>query len=112
MRSLTDPVPVQTGIDIVEYCLFVAAPQRGKKVFFCAVAGNAVHHHLLRVVDGELNDEDPEVTDPGPLHLPYSVIMPPQNTVPWPEPYKTLDNDNSYCPVKTFAELQAEKQAY
>jgi len=55
--------------------------------------------------------EDPDVTDPGPLHLPYSVVMPPQNTVPWPEPYKTLDNDNSFCPVKTFAELQAEKQA-
>ena len=54
--------------------------------------------------------EDPDVTDPGPLHLPYSVIMPPQNTVPWPVPYVTLDNDNSYCPVKTFAELQAEKE--
>ena len=53
--------------------------------------------------------EDPDVTDPGPLHLPYSVIMPPQNTVPWPVPYVTLDNDNSFCPVKTFAELQSEQ---
>ena len=48
--------------------------------------------------------EDPEVTDPGPLHLPYSVIMPPQNTVPWPEPYATLDDAHSYTPVKTAAE--------
>lgn len=53
--------------------------------------------------------EDPDVTDPGPLHLPYSVTMPPQNTVPWPEPYKTLDNEHSYTPVKTWAELQEEK---
>ena len=53
--------------------------------------------------------EDPDVTDPGPLHLPYSVIMPPQNTVPWPEPYETLDNEHSYTPVKTAAELAAER---
>ena len=53
--------------------------------------------------------EDPDVTDPGPLHLPYSVIMPPQNTVPWPVPYQTLDNDNSFCPVKTAAELAQER---
>jgi hypothetical protein len=29
--------------------------------------------------------------------------------VPWPEPYTTLDNDHSYTPVKTAAELAAEK---
>ena len=53
--------------------------------------------------------QDPDVTDPGPLHLPYSVIMPPQNTVPWPEPYETLDNEHSYTPVKTAAEIAAEQ---
>lgn len=40
----------------------------------------------------------PPVTDPGPMHQPYSVLSAPQNTVPWPEPYKTLDNDNTYTP--------------
>lgn len=39
----------------------------------------------------------PPVTDPGPLHAPYSVISPPQDTVPWPEPYETLDNNNTYA---------------
>jgi len=39
---------------------------------------------------------NPPVTDPGPLHMPYSVLAHPRNTVPWPEPYKTLDNDNTY----------------
>lgn len=34
-----------------------------------------------------------------------SVVMPPQNTVPWPEPYETLDNEHSYTPVKTAAEI-------
>ena len=38
----------------------------------------------------------PPVTDPGPMHTPYSVLSKPQNTVPWPEPYGTLDNDNTY----------------
>lgn len=42
----------------------------------------------------------PPVTDPGPLHAPYSVLEKPSNTVPWPEPYKTLDNDNTYTKKK------------
>lgn len=42
--------------------------------------------------------DPPPVADPGPLHLPYSVLSKPQNTVPWPEPYRTLDNDNTYTP--------------
>lgn len=40
----------------------------------------------------------PPVSDPGPMHLPYSVLKPPQNTVPWPEPYATLDDENTYTP--------------
>ncbi len=40
----------------------------------------------------------PPVTDPGPLHHPYTCTSQPQNTVPWPEPYETLDNDNTYTP--------------
>ena len=42
--------------------------------------------------------DPPPVTDPGPLHQPYSVLKAPVNTVPWPEPYETLDNDNTYTP--------------
>ncbi|MDR2355513.1 MAG: hypothetical protein LBE16_04885 [Clostridiales Family XIII bacterium] len=38
----------------------------------------------------------PPVTDPGPLHTPYTPVTPPQNTCPWPEPYESLDADNSY----------------
>ena len=42
--------------------------------------------------------DPPPVSDPGPLHMPYSVLKAPQDTVPWPEPYETLDNDNTYTP--------------
>ncbi|MGI5936371.1 MAG: hypothetical protein ACOX7I_06190 [Oscillospiraceae bacterium] len=43
----------------------------------------------------------PPVTDPGPMHAPYSILQKPQNTVPWPEPYETLDNNNTYTPLKS-----------
>ena len=42
----------------------------------------------------------PPVSDPGPMHLPYSVLKPPQNTVPWPEPYETLNDENTYTPFQ------------
>ncbi len=42
----------------------------------------------------------PPVADPGPLHIPYTVLQPPQDTVPWPEPYETLDNGNTYTPFR------------
>jgi hypothetical protein len=42
--------------------------------------------------------EPPPVRDKGPLHKPYSTLQPPQNTVPWPEPYETLDEFNTYTP--------------
>jgi hypothetical protein len=38
----------------------------------------------------------PPLTDLGPLHHDYSLLQPPQDTVPWPEPYKKMDNDNTY----------------
>lgn len=40
----------------------------------------------------------PPVTDPGPMHKPYAPTREPQNTCPWPEPYKTLDENNTYTP--------------
>ena len=36
------------------------------------------------------------LSDKGPLHKRYSIFTPIQDTVPWPEPYETLDNHNSY----------------
>jgi hypothetical protein len=44
--------------------------------------------------------ENPPVADPGPMHAPYSVLEHPRTTVPWPEPYKTMDDDNSYTPFR------------
>ena len=41
----------------------------------------------------------PDCEDPGPLHNDWSLVQTVQNTVPWPEPYKTLDNDNTYTPL-------------
>jgi hypothetical protein len=36
------------------------------------------------------------VDDPGPLHVEYNFFITPQDTCPWPEPYETLDNNNTY----------------
>ena len=36
------------------------------------------------------------VAVPGPIHYNYTPIMHVQNTVAWPEPYKTMDRDNTY----------------
>ncbi len=36
------------------------------------------------------------VAVPGPIHFNYSPMMHVQNTVAWPEPYKTMDRDNTY----------------
>jgi hypothetical protein len=40
--------------------------------------------------------DPPPVTDPGPLHEPYSAVRPPKDTVPWPEPYATMDDIHRY----------------
>ena len=40
----------------------------------------------------------PPCADVGPLHNNASMTQTVQNTVPWPEPYKTLDDQNSYAP--------------
>lgn len=36
------------------------------------------------------------LTDLGPLHFNYTPVQTVQNTVPWPEPYVTMDNNNTY----------------
>ena len=38
----------------------------------------------------------PAVTCPGPWHMPYSLLQPPQFDVMWPEPYETLDEQHRY----------------
>ena len=55
------------------------------------------HRHTHRARQ-DPEGTSPPVSDPGPLHMPYSVLKAPQDTVPWPEPYETLDNDNTYTP--------------
>lgn len=47
--------------------------------------------------DSPVPDELPyPADDKGPFHVPYSVIQTPQDSIPWPKPYKTLDENNSY----------------
>ncbi len=67
--------------------------------------GNWAHDEYARITDPNPPEtmpptlgDPPPVSDPGPLHMPYSVLKVPQDTVPWPEPYETLDNDNTYTP--------------
>lgn len=45
---------------------------------------------------GAAGPRDMMLDDPGPLHREYEFLMPIQNTCPWPEPYVTLDNQNTY----------------
>ena len=47
---------------------------------------------------GASGPRDMMLDDPGPLHREYEFLMPIQNTCPWPEPYATLDNNNTYTP--------------
>ena len=67
--------------------------------------GNWAHDEYARITDPNPPEtmpptlgDPPPVSDPGPLHMPHSVLKAPQDTVPWPEPYETLDNDNTYTP--------------
>ena len=38
------------------------------------------------------------LTDPGPLHFEWDILQPVQDTVPWPVPYETMDDVNTYTP--------------
>lgn len=52
----------------------------------------------------------PPLTDLGPLHNGYSLLQTPQDTVPWPEPYKTMDNNNTYAPFVTGKDPRFPKE--
>ena len=41
----------------------------------------------------------PPCSNPGALHEGYSALQPVQKSVDAPQPYKTLDNENSYTPL-------------
>ncbi len=42
--------------------------------------------------------ENPPCTDPGPLHRSWSLTQTVQDSVSWPVPYQTMDDNNSYSP--------------
>ena len=39
------------------------------------------------------------VSEPGTIHRMYTPVQPPQDTVPWPEPYDTFDFENNYATI-------------
>jgi hypothetical protein len=43
---------------------------------------------------------DMRLSDPGPLHFSYTPVQTVQNTCPWPEPYATMDDNNTYTKKK------------
>lgn len=49
------------------------------------------------------------VDDPPAVHNDYSPVQMPQNTVPYPKPYKTLDADNSYWWPESEEDLDNDK---
>ena len=44
--------------------------------------------------------KDQRLQDPGPLHFDWTPIQPVQDTVPWPVPYATMDDNNTYTKSK------------
>lgn len=61
--------------------------------------GNWAHDEYLKLLEGAPGRTPslPSIIDDiGPLHFNYSPIQTVQDTVPWPEPYKTMDDDNTY----------------
>jgi hypothetical protein len=50
---------------------------------------------------GELGGFPDRLTEPGITHWDWSPVQVPQDTVPPPKPYKTLDDDNTYSPGRT-----------
>lgn len=68
--------------------------------------GNWAQDRYQQFIDGTLNLGDLGgypglLTEPGTTHNDYSIVQQPQNTVPTPKPYKTLDDDNTYSVGRT-----------
>ena len=64
--------------------------------------GNWAHDRYEQCKKGRFTQpgyhNPPPVTDPGPLHVDYDTVQLVQKTLPWPEPYVTLDDENSFSP--------------
>jgi hypothetical protein len=64
--------------------------------------GNWAHERYEQALKGNFTQpgyhNPPPVTDPGPLHVDYDVVQTVQKTLPWPEPYETLDDEHSFSP--------------
>lgn len=66
--------------------------------------GNCALAEVVRLqkheAEQELHVSCPPVEDPGPLHYPSSPVQPLQNTVPFPTPYRTMDDENTFTPSR------------
>ncbi|MDD6024538.1 MAG: hypothetical protein PUC06_09945 [Oscillospiraceae bacterium] len=53
-------------------------------------------------------------TDPGPLHVSWSLTQVVQNSIRWPVPYETLNEENTYSPGRNdpLKNLERNKQKY
>lgn len=49
---------------------------------------------------GGQSAEMERLADPGPLHNNYTLLQTVQDTVPWPKPYVTMDENNTYTKKK------------
>lgn len=66
-------------------------------------AGNWARDLYAKVLDGsisigEVGGDPAQLSEPGLIHADYSITQTVQNTVPPPEPYKTMDADHTYSP--------------
>jgi hypothetical protein len=71
--------------------------------FDASNAGMDSYKQLLNPPAGGLPPMDTDakrLQDIGPLHFNYTIVQTVQNTVPWPEPYLTMDNNNTYTKKK------------
>ena len=77
-----------------EFCAALDCENWGHNEYMNCVDVEKVAHAEL-ASGGE--DTGPQLEEPGPLHFDYKPYQPTQNTVPWPEPYETLDDDHTYA---------------
>ena len=77
-------------------------PDFGMPFDFVNMAAGEYEREVNPALGGPLppptgRDDRVELADPGPLHQKYSIFQPVQNTVLWPEPYVSMDDQHSYA---------------